>query len=385
MTKRTAVAVLLCFAAAAWGEDAAAKAAREELERQLRQMVGKQPTKVRVDYVGVDDPNYGLDEASFELDGKPLKTPPLAQLTDDGPQLVWNGDVTPGKHTVSVKLVVANNASIVLSDEGGYKWRLVGDVSFEVNAGIEVRVQITPVRVPKQADLAKRFRLTLPAQPVMIAQLDDGTMPEAMKKPVLSPVDAGPSPEQLAAEQKRAQPEAEAEAKRLAAEEKKQQAAAAVEAKRLAAEEKKQQALAAAEAKRAAAEEKKRLAAEAAEARRLAAAEKKQQALAALEAKRAAAEDARRAAAGLPPLAPPVLDSGFADAGADAGAAFDAGPPVLVAEAPADAGVAPPPAPEAPAEEGPPWLWIGLAGGLAALIFLVLVARRRSRPPRLDD
>lgn len=368
MTKRTLLVLIFALAASALAEDPKAKAAREELERQLHQMVGKQPTKVRVDFVGLDDPNYKIEEASFDLDGRSLSSPSLAQLSEDGTHLVWNGDVTPGKHTVKVMLVFSNGASVVLSDEGGYKWKVGGDVSFEVPSGIEVRVQVTPKRDGKQPDVAKRFRLALPAQPVMIAQLDDGKMPEAPPQPVLEPIDAGPSPAQLALEEKKRQAAEALEAKRLAAEEKKRQAADALEAKRLAAEEKKQKALEAREAKRLAAEEKQRAAKEAVE-------EKKRLAQAALDAKNAPPEvpDAGAAVA----LAEPV------DAGVEP---VDAGAPVVVAVAVVDAGVpAPVAAAPTPEAEGPPWLLIGIAGAVAALIFLVLIARRRSRPPTLDD
>ena len=97
------VPILLCFLAAnAAAEDPRAKAAREELEKQLGMMVGKQPTKVRVDFVALDDPNYKIEEATFELDGRNLGGPSLRELSDDGTHLIWNGDVTPGKHTVKV-------------------------------------------------------------------------------------------------------------------------------------------------------------------------------------------------------------------------------------------------------------------------------------------
>ena len=230
--QRITLAMLMTVAVVAVAEDAKAKAAREELEKQLTQMVGKQPTKVRVDFIGLDDPNYRIEEATFELDGRSLRTPLLSELSDDGTHLVWNGDVTPGKHTVKVLLVFSNQASVVLSDEGGYKWKIGGDVSFEVNSGIEVRVQVTPKRDSKQTEVAKRFKLALPAQPVMIAQLDDGKMPDPMAKPVIvvEVVDAGttaPRADQVAAEKK----QKAAEAQRAAAEAKKQKATELAEAR----------------------------------------------------------------------------------------------------------------------------------------------------------
>ncbi|MDP2276291.1 MAG: hypothetical protein Q8K32_36465 [Archangium sp.] len=426
MFKRLAYLLLLFISVAAAAEDAKAKAAREELERQLTQMVGKQPTKVRIDFIGLEDPNYKIEEASFELDGRTLRTPPLGQLSDDGTHLIWNGDVTPGKHTVKVLVVFYNNASVVLSDEGGHKWRVGGDVSFDVNSGIEVRVQVKPTRDDKQTEVAKRFKLALPAQPVMIATLDDGKMPDAMPKPVIAVVDAGvagPTPEQLAevaAQEKTQKANSAAEAKRVADEANKQKVADALEAKRAADEAKKQKAAAALEARAAAVAAKKEKVAAALQAKRAAAEAKKQAALdaaeakkqrsaEALEAKRAADEAKKQAALDAAEekkrLAQAALDAKnplavvavepAPDAGAvavaeplDAGVAepIDAGSRVEVVAAPVDAGI-PAPVAVAPAaeEDGPPWLIIGGAGALAALIFLIVVARRRARPPTLDD
>ncbi|MDP1829904.1 MAG: hypothetical protein Q8L48_41970 [Archangium sp.] len=384
--KRTLAAVIFLAAMTAAAEDPKAKAAREELEKQLHQMVGKQPTRVRVEFLSLDDPNFQIEEATFELDGRRLGGPSLSQLSQDGTHLIWNGDVTPGKHTVKVQLVISNGASVVLSDEGGYKWTLRGERSADVNAGIEVHVQVTAKRDAKQKDIAKRFNLATTAVPVMIAQLDDGTMPDAMPRPVIAVADAGVTEPPVvvaavddkkqkaaeAAEAKKQKAAEAAEAKRLAAEAKKEKAAAALEAKKAAAEARKAKAAEALEAKRAAAEEKKRLAQEAAD-------EKKRLAQAALDAKN-------------PPPVVAVVDAGapvaVAVAEVDAGAAeeIDAGAPVAIAVAAVDAGT---PAPIAAApeieKEGPPWLWIGIAGGVAALIFLIVVARRRSRPPTIDD
>ncbi len=404
MSSRILLVLLVVGASGALAEDAKAKAAREELEKQLSQMVGTQPTKVRIDYVALDDPNYRLEEATFQLDGRSLGTPSLGQLSEEGTHLVWNGDVTPGKHTVRARIVFSNGASVVLSDEGGNKWTVAGDVSFDVNAGIEVRVQATPTRDSKQTDVAKRFKLSLPAQPVMIAQLDDGKMPEAMAKPVSSTPDAGLSAEALAADTKQQAATALA-AKQAAADEKQRKAEAALAAKQAAADEKKLKAEAALAAKQAAADEKKQRAADAKAAKQAAADEKKQRAADALEAKRLAALDAseraeeklrlaseqaqmlERAKNLATPLdAPaPTVDAGAAVAVAppvvDAGAEPVALAPPLVDAGTPLAAAAPPP----PEDRGPPGALIAGAGGLAALLFLVVVARRRSRPPTLDD
>lgn len=85
----------------------------------------------------------------------------------------------PGKHVVRARLVFSSGASVVMSDEGGFRWRVAGDVSFDVLSGIEVRVKVVPRREANQKDINKRFALSLPASPVMLARLDDGSLPEA--------------------------------------------------------------------------------------------------------------------------------------------------------------------------------------------------------------
>ena len=206
---RIVAALSLLVGSVAFGEDAVQRKAREELERELKQMVGTPPTRVRVDFVSPDEPNYKLEEATFEVDGKPVKPQSTDVLAADGSHEVFSGEVTPGKHKVSAKVVFANKTSAVLSDEGGYKWKLGGDTTFEVAAGIEVQVKIAPARDSTQKDISKRFTLRMPAAPVMVAKLDDGKMPEPMAKSAeVSKIKAA----EEAAEQKAA---ADAAAKKL--------------------------------------------------------------------------------------------------------------------------------------------------------------------------
>jgi hypothetical protein len=188
-------------AGAARAEDENARKAREELERELNRMVAAPPTKVRVDFEALDEPNYALEDAQFELDGKPLRAPTHDELTREGTHLVWNGDVTPGKHTVHAHVVYANNTSPLITEEGGHKWKVTGDVSFDVHAGIEVQVRVVPLRDATQVDVARRFKLSLPAKPVMLATLDDGSMPEPAARKVPVAVAAAPTAPTTAATQ----------------------------------------------------------------------------------------------------------------------------------------------------------------------------------------
>jgi hypothetical protein len=354
MTAR--ILLLLCVSAssAAFAEDAKARAAREELERQLSQMVGQQPTKVRLEYAGLDEPNYGIEEAVFEVDGRVVGSPSVSALSEEGRHLVWNGDVSPGKHVVKVLLVFANATSAVLSDEGGYKWRVGGSVGFDVHAGIEVRVTVIPKRDPSQVDVARRFKLALPAEPVMLARLDDGKMPEPARPVAPAPlVDPAPLPPPLVAVV--VEPKAQAPTARSA------------------------------EAKLVAGEERRRAVEEAAEGRRLPAEDTQR------EVEQDAGSKPRAAAGGpqviaqaaSPPSARPDAGASVADSPVPLGAVAAPGP---VARAEPGAGTPVAAAPTTAMEESqPPWLVIGLGVGALLLSGLIVLARRAARPPTLDD
>ena len=394
------------LAGVAFAEDEAQRRAREELEKQLNQMVEKAPSRVRVEFLPVDDPNFQVEELEISLDGKALKMPTAAAISgwvQDGAMPIGTLDVTPGRHKVVAKVTIHNTASPLVSDEGDFRWKIAGDVGFDVASGIEVKVIVSPVRDAKQADLGKRIKLTFPSQPVMIAKLDDGSMPEPTKvKPAPVVVDAGPTKEQLAEAKKAADDAAKvaaSEAKRAAAEEQQRKLEEAKLAKAQAAEEKQRKLEEAKLAKAQAAEEKKRKAEEAKLAKAQAAEEKKRKLDEAKAAKAKAAEDAKLAAeekkrlaeeARLAAVLPKEVPSAVVDAGVVAEAPMiDAG--AVLAEVkptePIDAGVAvatakPEPVPES---EGPPWMIIGGVIGVAALGLIVVLVRRAGRVPELKD
>jgi hypothetical protein len=396
MMTRWLAAVLLVVASPALAEDDAQRRVREELERELNQMVQKAPSRVRVEFQPLDDPNLRVEELTILLDTKPLKAPTAQQIAgwvQDGPMPVATLDVSPERHLVTARVTVHNTASPLVVDDGDVRWRVSGDVRFDVSAGLEVRVIVTPVRDSKQADPTKRLKLTFPSQPAMISKLEDGVMPDAPKpKPVVvAAVDAGPSKAQLVADA--------ALAKRQADEAQRQ---AALEAKRLAAEEKQRKSEAALEAKRAAAEDKKRKAEEAAEAKRVAAEEKKRKAEEAAEAKRLAQEASNRPVTPVAEVKPPPSEP----VAKPTEPAVVEPPPLAVAEPvrpPEPPPVVPdasvvvadvkpleparplPPPQAAEGNEGPPWLLIGGGASLAVVALIVVLVRRAGRVPELKD
>lgn len=392
--------VFTLFAVVALAEDEAQRRAREEIERQLNQLVGSQPSRVRVEFRSVDDPNFAVEDFEVSVDGKPLKTPTGAAIAgwiQDGPMPVGAVDVTPGSHKVTAKLTIHNTASALATEEGDHRWKLGGDVAFDVRAGLEVGVVITATRDPKQTDLGKRIKLTFPSQPVMIAKLEDATMPETPKpKPVV--IDAGPSKEELAAAQKTTAAEEKKLKAEAAAEEKKRKAEEALAAKQAAADEKKRKAEEALAAKQAAAEEKKRKAQEALAAKQAAAEEKKRKAEEAIAAKKAAADEKTRlaqealAAKTAPPEAKPPEGAPVAQDPSPSEAVTDAGAVAVLTVVgaggeptpPVDAGTQLAMTKEEPTADRLPWPWIAGAGA-ALLAVVVFLARRSSRVPKLED
>jgi len=347
---------------------ASAQSAQDELERQLREMVGKPPTKLLLEYEGLDQPNYKLVEISFELDGSSLPVPSLEKLNGEGKHLIFHGDVKPGKHTLDTTVVLTDVAGALFSYEAGYKWKVRNSRSFEQQPGLEVHVVITPELNNAEKDPKKKFVLKSTATPKMLAKLEDGTMPEAPKPNLAKPAevpDAGAAVAELSpAEKARILKEQQAEEARA----KKQ--AAMEEAKR-----KKEEAAA---AKAAAAEEKKRKREEALAAAKAAAEEKKRQREEALAAAKAPKQPVEATPAPTPEPAPapapaPAPEPVVAEL-------VDAGAPVVAAvETPKPAQ---PVQPAEPESGGGFPLPIIIGVGVALLgVIIFLATRKKSAPP----
>jgi hypothetical protein len=350
---RIFVAVAVCAAASVFAQDGQARA-KAELDAQLKAMTGNRPTKVKVEFVPLDELNYELKDATFELDGTAVRTPLLKSLMGEGPVLVFSGDVSPGKHRVKADLLYVSKASAMVSDEGDYKWKIINEVSFEVQPGIEVQVKVTPKRDDKQKDISKRFALRMPSTPMMLAAVEDGNLPPLPKMAQVV-VDAGvvmatKTPVQLKAE-------AALEAKRMAKE--KAQGLAAEKAAKVAASKAK-----AAEAlanKNASTQPVRDSKAEAVRQN-----EEKEKAL------RVASEASQAALSG---SVTPVKAAGDAgppaavDAGVVAVAAVESVPPIAPAALPKV---------EPAQEESFPWMMLGL-GTLGVVVALILLAARRKK------
>jgi hypothetical protein len=360
------VRALLAAAVLSLASAAFAQGAQDELERQLKEMVGKPPTKLHVEYEGLDQPNYKLVEISFTLDGQALPTPSVDKL-NEGKTTIWNGDIKPGSHRLETSAVLTDVSGVLFSYEAGYKWKVKNTRTFDQQPGLEVHVLVTPELNPGEKDPQKKFALRSTADVKMLAKLEDGTMPDVPKPNIKAETpDAGTTTvaELSPAEKAKQAAEEKAAAKKAAEEEKKRQREEALAAKKAAAEEKKRQREEALAAKKAAAEEAKR---------------QREEALAA---KKAAAEDAKRQKAGQGEKVAAAPEKAPEPEAAKAPEVVDAGAPAVAAAEPPKPVQAPPgPAPSPVVEDKTSMVPIIVGVAVALLGIVVFLATRRKKSP----
>ncbi len=225
-------------AVAAWplavrAEDDSTRQAREEIDRDLKKLVDIPPPRVELVFNGLDEPNMKLVEAEFTLDGATVKVPGLGELDSAGPHTLFTGQVSHGKHTLASKLVYTDKSSVVMSDIGGYRWKIGNEFTFPAQRGLSVRIVTTPELVPGAKEIKDRMKVTSAANAQIVARMEDGKMPPAPVanlKPILqaqaNEVAAKKSEEkrqaaelaQAAKDQAKAERQAKAEAKKLARE-----------------------------------------------------------------------------------------------------------------------------------------------------------------------
>ena len=155
-------------------------------------------------------------------------------MGDEGELPIFVGDIEPGEHVLVSKLVLENTASPVLVAEGGMKWPLQLNVKFNALPGIEVAYQIKTSQNAQATEAKQRFTMTAPHTLRMLAKLDDGSMPEPMKRTVVAtetPVAVAAPADSKSSSPQAVQAEAAAEKKRAAQEAKEAKAQAARDAK----------------------------------------------------------------------------------------------------------------------------------------------------------
>jgi hypothetical protein len=206
----------LALGSSALAEDTTTRRAREEVERTLDTMVHLPAGRIEIFFEPLDEGNYQLVEAEFTLDGKIVPSPSVSALRGEGTQQVYSGEITPGEHTLSSRVVYEDPASVMMSDEGGFKWKVGSEVTFTGLRGIAVKVRATPQLDRTAVDPKAKIKLTSKVVPEMIAPLDDGKMPEPLAvAPVLAAAEPQ-DPKKAAAEAARQLREQEAGERRAA-------------------------------------------------------------------------------------------------------------------------------------------------------------------------
>jgi hypothetical protein len=188
---RTGLALILALglASSAFAEDDAARRAREELESQLHDMVRIPPPQLEVVFDGIDAPDYVLVSGTFALDGQTL---PFTEAELHTGKVLFTGTLAAGPHTFTSQLLYQEDPRTVFTYMSGTKFKVPGRVEFSAQRGLRLHLR-AGVHVDAAADLQHRLKPAAHVTPEMLAQVDDGSMPDAPpRKRMVEVVDAGP-------------------------------------------------------------------------------------------------------------------------------------------------------------------------------------------------
>ncbi len=177
---RSSAGLGLCvalWASSADAEDERTRRAREEIERQLSSMVTAAPPAMRVQLEAPGNPNHALTGAELALDGAVLRLLPAQALQGPGPFTVFDGVVPPGAHTVVLRVQVVDNASVMMSESAGYKWKMATQVSFRSERGLKVHLTFAPREDRGEPDPKRRYKVVNHARVEMLEEVDDTPLP----------------------------------------------------------------------------------------------------------------------------------------------------------------------------------------------------------------
>lgn len=164
---------------------------REDLDRQLREMVRTPPPEVVVSFEGLPKAEgYKLLESEFLLDGQPLIVPGPETLTNPGLHRLAVMNVEEGAHTLVSQVTYVNDSWSLFSETSGRLWKMTATVNFQTQRGLRVKVRVVPGIVPNAPDPRLKIKLNHDVTVEMTAQLADAT-------PEPTP-DAGTAPQQVA-------------------------------------------------------------------------------------------------------------------------------------------------------------------------------------------
>jgi hypothetical protein len=181
--------LLTVFSTAAFGDSSRTEHARQQLDRQLEQMVKPPPASLEIIFDGIDSTRYTLLESSFALDGPPL--PVKVSGAEQRHTVLFSGEVTPGEHILMTRLVYEESARGGLFSYGsGIKFKVPGKFIITAQRGVALRVRAR-VEVDDGAEPSKRLELVGKVEADLRAKLEEG-MP--------------PPPERLAQAEERTEP-----------------------------------------------------------------------------------------------------------------------------------------------------------------------------------
>jgi hypothetical protein len=161
--------------AAAHADSSRAERARQQLERQVEQMVKPPPASLEVIFDGIDSTRYTFLEGSFAFDGAPL--PAKISNADQKHTVLLNNEVTPGEHTLTARLVYEETTKGGLFSYGsGLKFKVPGKFIIKAQRGVALRVRAM-VEVDDGAEPGKRLELIGKLEADLRTKLEEGIPP----------------------------------------------------------------------------------------------------------------------------------------------------------------------------------------------------------------
>ena len=173
---------LLLIGGSAIAEDARARRAREEVERELQALVRTPAPRISVELVPLDEPNLKCQSIELLLNGRVLPISAGANLNAEQPIQLYSGEVRGGRHELISRVDYEDTSSVMFSENAGVKWKVSSSARFDIQDGLEIVVKIVPERVPGEKDLKRAIRVKLQHSVNMVATVDTSMPPPLQKK-----------------------------------------------------------------------------------------------------------------------------------------------------------------------------------------------------------
>jgi len=171
-----ALLLLMAAAPAFAGPEDEAKA-RAELELQLRRLTRMPPPSLEIRFDGIDSSRYELLDATFALDGAPLKQQPPRGVGERKASLLFFDIVSPGEHVVTATLAYKEVTPDGFFSYSGYKFTLPGRFTLTAQNGLVMVLRAWVEVNDGAADLRQRLELVASAEPMMVAKMADDSSP----------------------------------------------------------------------------------------------------------------------------------------------------------------------------------------------------------------